>query len=167
MPNKRSVQSVFSDEGKTVSAIKALKGTPWKLDRVHSPFPSHKILDALNLKKSGVGYFTLAGGILGFFTGFGLSVYTSVQWNLIISGKPVVSWMPFVIVGFEFTILFSVLCTILGFLIQSGMPEFKGLKQYDPRFSGDHFGIVASCEEGEQAGLMDFFQEKGGEVKTF
>ncbi|MDP6179034.1 MAG: DUF3341 domain-containing protein, partial [Desulfatiglandales bacterium] len=77
-----------------------------------------------------------------------------------------VSWIPFVIVGFEFTILFSVLGNILGFLTLSRMPEFKILKRYDPRFSGDHFGIVASCEEGEQAGLMEFFQEKGGEVKT-
>jgi molybdopterin-containing oxidoreductase family membrane subunit len=167
MPGKRYVLGVFPDENRTVSAIKALKSSPWELDRVHSPFPSHKILDVLKLKKSRVGYFTLAGGILGFFTGLILSLYTAVQWNLIVGGKPVVAWFPFFIVGFEFTILFSVFGNILGVLTQSRLPEFKSLKRYDPRCSGEHFGILASCEEGEQDSLKAFFHENGGESRLF
>jgi molybdopterin-containing oxidoreductase family membrane subunit len=95
MPDKREVLGLFPDENKTVSAIEALEVSEWKVDRVHSPFPSHKIFDALKLKPSRVGYFTLAGGILGFFTGFILAIYTAVQWNLIVWGKPVVAWLPF------------------------------------------------------------------------
>jgi molybdopterin-containing oxidoreductase family membrane subunit len=165
------VLGVFPDENEVVSAIEELESSPWKLDRVHSPFPSHKILDALKLKKSRVGYFTLVGGILGFFTGLGLSVYTVIQWNFIgnfiVWGKPILAWIPFVIVGFEFTILFSVLGNILGVLTQARLPEFQGLKQYDPRCSGDQFGIAISCEEGEQKEVEAFIQNRGGEVKIF
>jgi molybdopterin-containing oxidoreductase family membrane subunit len=163
---KSYVLGVFPDENKTASAIEALEISPWILDRVHSPFPSHKIMNALKLKKSGVGYFTLVGGILGFLMGFFLSIYTAGQWNLIVGGKPIISYYPFFIVGFEFTILFAVFGNILGFLIQSGLPEFKSLKQYDPRCSGDYFGILASCDKDDQPGLIAFFQEKGGEVKS-
>ncbi|MEE9611354.1 MAG: DUF3341 domain-containing protein [Desulfatiglandales bacterium] len=168
MPNnKKFVLGVFPDENKAVSAIKELESSPWKLDRVHSPFPSHKILEALKLKKSRVGYFTLVGGILGFFTGLGLSVYTVIQWNFIVGGKPIVAWFPFIIVAFEFTILFAVLGNILGVLTQARLPELQGLRQYDPRCSGDQFGIAISFEEGEQKKVEAFIQNKGGEVKVF
>ncbi len=165
--SEKYILGVFPDEEKTVSAIEALKGSAWKLDRVHSPFPSHKILDALKLKKSRVGFFTLAGGISGFIIGLILAVYTSVQWHLIVSGKPVIAWYPFFIVAFEFTILFSVLGNIVGFLTQSRLPEFRSPEPYDPRCSGDHFGIVASCDEKDQEGLMDCFRKEGGEVSDW
>ena len=166
MPTKEYIVGSFRDEDQAVSAIEALRKSPWKLDRVHSPIPSHTIAKALKEKKSRVGYFTLVGGIIGFFAGFALAIYTAVQWNLIVSGKPVVAWLPFLIVGFEFTILFAVLGNVIGLVTQARLPEFESLKTYDPRFSGDHFGIVASCDEGEQQKLMDFLTNMGGEVKA-
>jgi hypothetical protein len=39
------------------------------------------------------------------------------------------------------------------------------LKQYDERCSGEHFGVVARCDEADQDRLMAFFIEKGGEAK--
>ncbi|UCF57336.1 MAG: DUF3341 domain-containing protein [Deltaproteobacteria bacterium] len=167
MPVRRYLIGSFGDEEQAVSAIEALKKSPWKLDRVHSPFPSHRISDALKVKKSRAGYFTLFGGIIGLFTGFALATYSAVQWNLIVSGKPVVALIPFLIVGFEFTILFAVLGNVIGLLSQGRLPEFETLKTYDPRFSGEYFGIVATCREGEQQELMDFLKNRGGEVKIF
>ncbi len=167
MPTKEYILGSFRDENQAVSAIEALKKSPWTLDRVHSPFPSHRISNALKEKKSRVGYFTLVGGIIGFFSGFALATYTAVQWNLIVSGKPVVAWLPFLIVGFEFTILFAVVGNVIGLVTQARLPEFESLKTYDPRFSGDYFGVVASCGEGEQQQLMDFLMNMGGEVKAF
>ena len=167
MTADRHVFGVFPDEDRTISAIRGMIETPWRLERVHSPFPSHKIMAALNLKKSPVGYFTLAGGVLGFFTGIGLAVYTALRWHLIVWGKPVVAWIPFIIVGFEFTVLFSVFGNVLGLLMCGDLPDFRGLKHYDPRCSGEHFGILAACGEGEQEGLVDFFRSKGGEARVF
>jgi hypothetical protein len=167
MATDRQVFGVFPDEDKTVSAIQDIQGTQWRLERVHSPFPSHKIMAALNLPKSRVGYFTLVGGILGFFSGIALAIYTAVQWHFIVWGKPVIAWFPFIIVGFEFTILFSVLGNVLGLIVQGDLPDFQRLKRYDPRCSGEHFGILATCREGEEEGLLDFFRSKGAEVKIF
>jgi molybdopterin-containing oxidoreductase family membrane subunit len=162
--DEKLIMGVFPNEEKVVSAIEALKPLSWKLDRVHSPFPSHKILGALKLKKSRVGYFTLAGGTLGFFFGLALAIFTALRWGLIVSGKPIVSLLPFFIVGFECTILFSVLGNVIGLLILNRLPKYQDLEKYDPRFSSDHFGIVASCEEGEQERLTDFFRTHGGEA---
>lgn len=167
MSNEKFVMGLFRDEDQAVSAIRALESSSWMLKSVHGPFPGHRIPNALKLKKSPVGYFTLAGGILGFLTGMGLSIYTAIQWNIIVSGKPVIALIPFLIVGFEFTILFSVLGNILGMLTQARLPDYKGLTLYDSRCSGEHFGILASCEKGDEAGLTEFFQANGGETKQF
>jgi hypothetical protein len=160
------VMGLFTDEKKAVSAIKGIKDSPWKLHRVNSPIPSHNISDALELKKSKVGYFTLAGGITGFFSGFLLAAFTAAQWHLIVSGKPVIALVPFFIVGFEFTILFAIFGNVVGLIHQMRLPEFKGLEQYDPRCSGHHFGVTVSCKADDLERLKLFFQNKGGEVKV-
>jgi hypothetical protein len=162
-----SVIGLFPDEQQTASVIEAMSVYPWQIDRVHSPFPSHKIFDALKLKKSPVGWITLVGGILGFFAGFSLAIYTALEWKLIVWGKPIVAWIPFVIVGFEFTILFSVLANVLGLIVLGNLPDYQGLKKYDTRCSGQYFGIVATCTEGEQNQVIEFFRNKGGEARVF
>ena len=167
MEPKRYIMGLFKDEDRVVSAVNELKKSSFEFHRVNSPFPSHKIMDALQLKKSKVGWFTLAGGIFGFVAGFSLAIYTSVQWNLIVSGKPIVALIPFVIVGFEGTILFAVFGNVIGLLTQARIPSNRWLKNYDPRCSGEHFGVLASCEPGQIDGLKDFFREQGGEIKIF
>jgi len=162
-----SVMGLFPDEQMTASTIEAMAGYPWKIDQVHTPFPSHKISAALKVKKSPVGWFTLAGGILGFITGFSLAIYTASEWKLIVWGKPIIAWIPFVIVGFEFTILFSVFANVLGLIVLGGLPDYQGLKRYDPRCSAEHFGILATCAAGEEGKVIEFFQNQGGEARVF
>jgi hypothetical protein len=161
------VMGLFSDEDQAVSTIKELKQSDWKIHKVHSPIPSHKVFDALEIKSSRVGYFTLAGGILGFLVGLSLAIFTSTRWGLIVQGKPIISLVPFFIVGFEFTILFSVFGNVIGLLTQAKLPELRWTEKYDPRCSGSHFGIVASCEQGKSGALSAFFKEKGGEIRVF
>ena len=167
MPRERHIMGLFKDEDSVVSAVKALKASSFKFIRVNMPFPSHKIMHALKLKKSMVGWFTLCGGILGFIGGFGLAIYTSVQWSLIVGGKPIVAIIPFVIVGFEATILFSVFGNVIGLLLLTRLPSYRWFKNYDPRCSGEHFGVLAVCEIEQEEGLKYFFQKQGAEIKVF
>jgi len=161
-----SIMGIFSSEHSAATAIDGLRETPWTIERVHSPIPSHVIEHALELPKSRVGWFTLAGGIIGFFTGFFLAAFTAARWSLIVGGKPVVALVPFFIVGFEFTILFAVLGNVLGLISLARLPRFDTQPGYDERFSGDHFGVLASCGNHEQDALTRFFEENGAEIKT-
>jgi len=158
---------IFANEDHVVRTVGALKKSVYQFHRINSPFLSHKIMAALKLKKSAVGWFTLVGGIIGFFSGFFLAIYTSVQWNLIVGGKPIVALIPFIIVGFEATILCAVFGNVIGLLTQARIPSYKWLKNYDPRCSGRHFGVLASCKPGQVDELKDFFQKQGGEVRVF
>ena len=167
MAGKKYIMGLFKNEDQVVSTLAALKDSVYNFQRVHSPIPSHRIMAALDLRKSKVGWFTLVGGILGFFSGFALAIYCSIEWNLIVSGKPIISLIPFFIVGFEFTILFEVFGNVLGLLTQTRLPNLKGMAHYDPRCSGEHFGVLATCEPMQQDGLIEFFTQNGGEVKVF
>jgi len=167
MPHKYHVMGLFRHEDQAASVIGELNGKPWKLERVHSPIPSRRIAEALKLKKSHVGIFTLVGGILGLLSGFALAVFTASKWSLIISGKPVVALIPFAIVGFEFTILFSVIGNVIGLLVSARLPRLSNLEFYDPRCSLDCFGILVTCEEGHQEELKAFFRHNHGEIQVF
>ncbi|UCG06240.1 MAG: DUF3341 domain-containing protein [Desulfobacterales bacterium] len=167
MPLERYIMGLFQDEDQVVETINELEQSRYKFVRVNMPIPSHKIMGALKVKKSMVGWFTLVGGILGFLGGFALAIYTATQWNLIVSGKPIIAIIPFVVVGFEATILCAVFGNILGLLTQARLPSYKWLKHHDPRCSGEHFGVLASCPAEQQDGLKDLFQQQGGEVRIF
>ena len=168
MANKEAhLMGLFRNEDQVVAAIKHLAESPFRFERAHSPVPSHKIKDALELKKSKVGWFTLVGGILGFLSGFSLAIFTATRWNLIVSGKPIISLIPFFIVGFEFTILFAVFGNVIGLLTQMRLPSFKGLENYDPRCSGEHFGILAACAPEQTDALASLFKQNGAEITTF
>ena len=86
---------------------------------------------------------------------------------MIVGGKPIIAIVPFVVVGFEATILGAVFGNVLGLLTQTRLPSYKSLKYYDPRCSGEQFGVLASCEAEHEDGLTDFFKNQGAEVKVF
>lgn len=168
MPDKRiSLMGIFSREDQAASAIRGLRNTSFTLERVHSPIPSHVIAEALDLPKSKVGWFTLAGGVAGFFTGFLLAIFTAARWDLIVGGKPVVALIPFVIVGFEFTILFAVFGNVLGLISQARLPRFRSYRRYDPRFTGNKFGVLATCAETRKNDLYRFFEAKGADIHVY
>jgi molybdopterin-containing oxidoreductase family membrane subunit len=164
MASERRLMGLFKEPDQVIETLRAFSSSPWSVVRVHGPIPNHKISDILNLPKSRVGLFTLTGGIIGFFTGFLLAAYTSTQWNLIVSGKPIVALVPFFIVGFEFTILFSVFGNVIGLINVGGLPDWAGLVEYDPRCSGAYYGITAACDPAREAELRQFFQERGAQV---
>ncbi len=167
MPSERHIMGLFKNEDRVVSAIKELKQSSYQFIRVNTPIPSHKIMDALKLKKSMVGWFTLCGGILGFIGGFALAIFTATRWDLIVGGKPIIAIVPFVVVGFEATILGSVFGNVLGLLTQTRLPSYRWFKFYDPRCAGEHCGVLACCEADQEDGLQDFLKNQGAEVRVF
>lgn len=161
------VMGLFADDAKAARAIRELAEAGFTFRRAHGPILSERIREATGGHGSPVGWFTLAGGIFGFAFGFALAIFTASQWNLIVSGKPVIALVPFLVVGFECTILFSVLGNVVGLLVCTRLPDFRGLEAYDPRCSGDRFGVLASCPAGREGELLEFFRKKGAEVRVW
>ncbi|MEW6667776.1 MAG: DUF3341 domain-containing protein [Thermodesulfobacteriota bacterium] len=161
--DRQGVLAVFSYLEDVLRALRELQGRGIPVDTVYSPARSDGIADALKMKPSLVRVFTLAGGMLGVATGFGLSIYTAVQWHFVVSGKPTVPFIPYVIEGFEFGILLGVFLNLAGILLLSGMPRFGLPDHYDPRFSEDRYGVFVICAEHTEGELTKMLQDAGAE----
>ncbi len=167
MAAEARVMGLFTDDARAARAIRELAAAGFTFRRAYSPIASERIREAAGGGRSPVGWFTLAGGIFGFAFGFALAIFTASQWNLIVSGKPVVALIPFFVVGFECTILFSVLGNVTGLLVCARLPDFPGLETHDPRCSRDRFGVLAGCPAGREGDLMEFFRRQGADVRLW
>ena len=151
MPEQRLL-GVYADSHAAVQAVERLRGRGLVRLESFSPLPDAVLESALGPRPSSVRAFTLAGGLLGCVSGLGLAIRTSLEWPLMTGGKPIVSMPAFLLIGYETTILFGALATLLGFLLLARLPR-RPPPFYDPRFSADHFGVLVSPGSPEEAQL--------------
>ena len=105
----------------------------------HSPFPIHGMDDAMKLKHSKLGWIVLVGGFIGLTGGFGMQTFMSLDYKIIISGKPFFSYPAFIPVTFELMILISAFFTVFGMFMLNKLPE-----HYHPIFKSDNFRKATS-----------------------
>jgi molybdopterin-containing oxidoreductase family membrane subunit len=165
MASGTSVVGIFAHVDATVRAIRDLRGRGFSDFTVYMPVPVEEVEEVLEHGKpvSPVRLFTLVGGLTGTLTGFGLTIWSSLKWDLITGGKPVVSIPPFVVIAFELTILLGGLCTLLGLLLLGRLPKFRSSPSYDSRFSLDRFGVAVRCPVEMADAVRRCLQEAGAQ----
>jgi hypothetical protein len=160
---RAGVVGVFGDLDATVLALRELKSKGYDSLTVYSPVPRHEIEEVLDQPASPVRLFTLIGGLTGCALGFAYAISTSLDWPLITGGKPIVSLPPFVIIGFECTILIGALATVAGMFLNARLPKLRSAAGYDPRFSNDKFGVVAMGGPAQVSGAEQIMKAAGAE----
>lgn len=91
---------------------------------VFTPFPIHGMDDAMNLRKSKVGYFTFCGGFTGFFFGMWMIWFMNKHdYPIVVGGKPLFTPLFAFPVSYELTILLSAFGTIGGMFLLNGLPR--------------------------------------------
>jgi hypothetical protein len=157
MADQKVLTGLFIYLDDLIAAIQELKREKVVIKNVYSPIKNAEILEAMGTRPSIVRLVTLIAGIVGGLSGLALATYAHLRWKLITSGKPILPWIPWVVVFFELLILISVLSTVAAMLIKGRVPRTHLPKGYNPRFSGDCFGIeiYGSFHELEKAqGIM-------------
>ncbi len=101
----------------------------------HSPFPIHGMDQAMKLKRSPIGYIVGTMGAIGLLGSLFLQWWTSsVDYPLVISGKPLFSFQAFVPVTFALTVLLSAFGALFGMLGFNKLPQL-----YHPIFNSEQF----------------------------
>jgi hypothetical protein len=160
---QHKVMGIFSYPDNLLAALRAAGTAQMKVASVFSPIPHHEIDTVLGAKPSPMRYATLLGGLAGILSGVGLAIYAHLRWNLMTSGKPVLAWIPFCVVAFEFCILFGFLSTLATMLVANRMPRFRLPSYYDQRFSRDRFGLLLSCTEEQRDQAAKLLKDAGAE----
>jgi hypothetical protein len=145
--SKQGILASFDYLDSAVEAIEALRKAGFKRKSIQAfaPVPEHDLEHAMGYGQSSVRVFSLVGALTGAATGFALSIFTAMDWPLVVGGKPIVSIPAFFIIAFELTILFGALSTVIGLFINAGLPRLKPLVVYDPEFSAGRFGVYVSA----------------------
>ncbi len=125
----------FGSEQELVAAAQKVRDAGYTRTDAYTPFPSHDVIEALGVKRSKVPLIVLLGGTLGALTGYGLQYWVSaIDYPLNIGGRPYNSWVSFIVVTFELTILFASISGVLGMFALNKLPE-----PYHPVFNVPEF----------------------------
>lgn len=165
MPGTDTVLGVFAHVDTTVRALENLKAKGYHDLTVYTPVPIHEIEDVLERDRpvSRVRLFTLIGGLTGTASGFLLTIWSAMQWNLITGGKPVASIPPFIVIAFELTILFGGIATVLGMAALGRLPKLAPSPTFEPRFTNDRFGIAVHCSADRGPSVRQIMTAAGAE----
>jgi len=79
------------------------------------------------------------------------------------SAKNIVSVPAFFVPGYEWTILFGGLGTLLAIFIFCKIPSVLRTAGYDPRFSHDKFGVVVACTGNQVEGVKKHLFDSGAD----
>lgn len=143
--------SVYDLPSDVSNVVRKLKARGFEDLTTYSPAPFPEIEEAESPSPSGVRLFTLIGGLVGVCTGFGIQIWMSMDWPIKIAGKNFAAIPPMWIIGFELTILFGGILTIIGLVTLGGLYPRKLDEHYSPRFSAEEFGVVVNCEDRDLA----------------
>jgi molybdopterin-containing oxidoreductase family membrane subunit len=125
-----------------LAAVRSLKEHGLEIADVYSPVHEAELVRLWSPRPSPLRVVTLAGGVAGLAAGLGLALLTTAVWELVVDGKPYYSLVPYLVVGFEFTILIGALFTVAGLLLFARLPHFGfPTRAYRPEFSVDRFGV--------------------------
>ncbi len=139
--------SIFDLPDDAAMAITKLRGRGFDVLESYSPAPFEQIDEAMDERPSKVRIFTLVGGLTGVVTGFLMQIWMSWEWPIKVAGKAYASIPPYVIIGFELTILFGGILTLLGLLFVGRLYPRRLDAAYSARFSAEEFGVVVKVGE--------------------
>ena len=134
----------------------------------HTPYPVHGMDEAMGLKRSILGYIVGVGAVGGASVGMLLQWYVStVDYPIVISGKPLFSWQAYMIITFVLMVLGGALSSLLGMFHLNRMPTF-----HHPLFNSkifekatdDYFFISIECEDPlfDETKTVEFLSSIGG-----
>jgi hypothetical protein len=158
-PAKRvpGVVASFIHVDAAVDAIRALRAKGYRDLVVYTAAPNHEIEEALEHRVSPVR-------LTGCTAGFAMAIWMSYDWPLIVGGKPIASIPPYVVIGFELTILMGALSTVAAVALFSLLMGKRGTP-YDPRFSDDMIGIFVPTTP-DQLGPIEQLLRTAGAVEA-
>jgi hypothetical protein len=162
------VVAYFDSPQTLARAARLARERGWQPTAACSPAFNDTVLDVAGAARSPVATAALAGGVVGLLSGLMLTVWTVRQWpGLIVSGKPLVSVPPFLIIMFELTILAASIGAVGSFLVASVRSRRLARCACDARTTDDRFsllleatggGAVASDEEFLRLGANEWRQ---------
>jgi mono/diheme cytochrome c family protein len=164
-----AVTALFDTPDQIIHAAEKVSGSGYTEFDVNTPYPVHGMDRAMKLKPSKLGFVTLFFGLSG--AAFALLFMfwaLSIDYPMIIGGKPFFAMPAFIPITFEVTVLLATLSTVIGMLTfffkypENNHPLHD--TEYMKNVSLDKFGIciLASDKSFEESKVKELLRSTGG-----
>jgi hypothetical protein len=141
----------FETPAKLYHACEKLRDEGYKAFDAYTPFPVHGLEHAMGLKPSKMPWISLAGGVLGLSLCIWLAYFTQGLWyphN--VGGKPPFTFIVYVPIFFELTVLFAAFFTFFGVWAINQLPMFFHPVMQHPSFhraTDDRFFVSVEARD--------------------
>lgn len=163
-----AASALFNTPDAIIAAAKTVASRGFTKWDVNTPYPVHGMDDAMDMKPSKLGFVTLFFGLAGIAVALFIMWWTqSVDYPLVIGGKPYFALPAFIPVTFEVTVLMATVSTVVVvFAIFFGLPDNSHPlhdTDYMKKVSCDHYGIIIETSdpnynEAEVTDLLNFLE---------
>ncbi|UCD95525.1 MAG: DUF3341 domain-containing protein [Candidatus Zixiibacteriota bacterium] len=128
----------FGGPADLLKAAQEVRDAGYRKFDCHSPFPIHGMDAAMGLRRSPLGWIVGIAALIGTSSALAIQWWTStIDYPLVISGKPFFSFQAYVPVTFALGVLLSAFAALIGMLALNGLPRLN-----HPLFNSDRSGKV-------------------------
>ena len=160
------IAATFKTPDEIIKAAKKVADSGYTNFDVNTPYPVHGMDSAMKIKPSKLGFVTLVMGLSGATLALLFMYWTmSVDYRMVIGGKPFFALPAFIPITFEVTVLLATVSTVVAMIaLFFRLPDNKHPlhdTQYIKSVSADKYGIVIESSDikfNEQQ-VKDLFKE--------
>ena len=151
MPRSYAMMAEFETAADILRAAGGVREAGFRNWDVFTPFPVHGMDRAMGLGNSIVGWFSFIGGVTGYATGMLMIWYmNTIDYAIVIGGKPMFSPFSAFPPSYELTILFGSFGALLGMLFLNRLPRLNHPLLKNGRFvkaTHDRFFVVIEAND--------------------
>ncbi len=129
----------FDDAERLLECVGEARKAGFERIDAYSPFPIDGLAEALGFHDQRVPWLTLAGGIFGAAFGYGIQLYTNLDYPIDVGGRPLIAPPAFGMATIVLALLFAVLFAVFGMLVLNGLPRLN-----HPVFGVEDFHLASS-----------------------
>ena len=168
MKKDKLILAEFKDPQALIEAAEQMQAAGYRKYDCHSPFPIHGMDQAMGLKRSPLGYIVFVMAMIALIGGITLEWWTStIDYPLVISGKPFFSYQAYGPVAFAIMVLTGAFIALFGMLGLNKLPRL-----FHPLFASKNFeratddGFFISVEaddpQYDETAVKKFLSKIGG-----
>jgi len=134
-----ALMAEFHSSRELLQAIRTAREAGYTKMEAYTPYPVEEVWEELGHHRSWLPLIVFVGGVFGCLAGFFLQYWSSViNYPMNIGGRPLNSWVAFIPVTFETTILFAAGAAVLGMFALNRLPM-----PYHPVFNVQRFALAS------------------------
>lgn len=160
MATKKYLLGVFDDEITLLDAVKGVRAAGTRIYDVFTPFPVHGLDEAMGIRPTRLhtaGFLFGATGVLLMF--LYITWINTINYPIIIGGKPYFALPAYIPVLFEITVLSASVGMVITYFVRNGLSPIRQAPVLDVRATDDKFVMAFEADELESEEALHSLKE--------